>query len=50
VRDLPYYDAAISEKSIAGVAGFGRSLGILHENVEYSDIVATQFSHLWNAV
>jgi NitT/TauT family transport system substrate-binding protein len=48
-RDLPYYDAAISEKSVAGVAGFARSLGILNDNVEYGDIVATQFSHLWNA-
>ena len=50
MRDLPYYDAAISEKSIAGVVGFGCSLGILNEDVEYHDIVATQFSHLWNAV
>ena len=46
-RDLPYYDAAISEKSIAGVVGFARDLGILNDNVEYSNIVATQFSHLW---
>lgn len=47
-RDLPYYDATISEKSVAGVAGFARSLSILNENVEYSDVVATQFSELWN--
>jgi ABC-type nitrate/sulfonate/bicarbonate transport system substrate-binding protein len=47
-RDLPYYDAAISEKSIAGVVGFGRALGILDGDVAYGDIVATQFSHLWN--
>ncbi len=46
-RDLPYYDAAISEKSITGVTGFARDLGILNENVEYCDIVASQFSHLW---
>lgn len=46
-RDLPYYDAAISEKSVAGVIGFARGLGILNDNVEYSDIVATQFSHWW---
>jgi ABC-type nitrate/sulfonate/bicarbonate transport system substrate-binding protein len=48
-RDLPYYDAAISEKTIAGVIGFAHGLGILNENVEYGEIVATQFSHLWNA-
>jgi NitT/TauT family transport system substrate-binding protein len=47
-RDLPYYDAAVSETSIAGVVGFARSLGIINESVEYRDIVATQFSHLWS--
>jgi ABC-type nitrate/sulfonate/bicarbonate transport system substrate-binding protein len=47
-RDLPYYDAAISEKAIAGVVGFGRALGILDRDVAYGDIVATQFSDLWN--
>jgi len=48
-RDLPYYDAAIGEKSIAGVAGFARALGILDRDVAHGDIVATQFSHLWKA-
>jgi ABC-type nitrate/sulfonate/bicarbonate transport system substrate-binding protein len=48
-RDLPFYDAAISEKSITGVAGFARALGLINEDVEYGDVVATQFSHLWNA-
>lgn len=48
-RDLPYYDATISEKSIAAVAEFARTIGILNENVDYSDVVAAQFSHLWNA-
>ena len=44
---LPYYDAAISEKSIAGVVGFGRALGLLNRDVAYDEIVATRFSHLW---
>jgi ABC-type nitrate/sulfonate/bicarbonate transport system substrate-binding protein len=48
-RDLPYYDAAIGRRSIAGAAGFARALGILDEDVAYGDVVATQFSHLWNA-
>jgi NitT/TauT family transport system substrate-binding protein len=48
-RDLPYYDAAIGEKSAAGVVGFARGLGILDRDVSYSDIVATQFSHLWTS-
>jgi NitT/TauT family transport system substrate-binding protein len=46
-RDLPYYDAAISETSIAGVMSFARGLGILDRDVAYGDVVATQFSHLW---
>jgi ABC-type nitrate/sulfonate/bicarbonate transport system substrate-binding protein len=46
-RDLPYYDAAIGETSIAGLRGFARDLGILDRDVAYGDIVATEFSHLW---
>jgi NitT/TauT family transport system substrate-binding protein len=46
-RDLPYYDAAIGEKAIVGVVGFAQALGIINRNVEYRDVVATQFSHLW---
>jgi NitT/TauT family transport system substrate-binding protein len=47
-RDLPYYDAAINERAIAGVAAFARALGILNGAVAYRDIVATEFSHLWS--
>jgi NitT/TauT family transport system substrate-binding protein len=46
-RDLPYYDETISEKAITGVVGFTRALGIINQSIEYRDIVATQFSHLW---
>ncbi len=46
-RDLPYYDAAISETAVAGVVGFARALGIINRDVECRDIVATQFSDLW---
>jgi NitT/TauT family transport system substrate-binding protein len=46
-RDLPYYNAAISENSVAGVVGFARALGILDRDVAYGDVVATGFSHLW---
>ena len=48
-RDLPYYDAAISKDAIAGVVGFARALGILNRDVDYCDIVAAEFSHLWSA-
>jgi NitT/TauT family transport system substrate-binding protein len=47
-RDLPYYDATIGEKSVSGVVGFAQALGILNGNVDYRDIVAIQFAHLWS--
>ena len=47
-RDLPYYDATISQKSVDGVLGFARALSILNGSLDYSDIVAAQFSQLWN--
>jgi ABC-type nitrate/sulfonate/bicarbonate transport system substrate-binding protein len=48
-RDLPYYDAAISESFVAGMNRFARDLGILDSDVPYEKVVATQFRHLWNA-
>ncbi|HTZ36921.1 MAG TPA: hypothetical protein VMB84_12890, partial [Stellaceae bacterium] len=47
-RDVPYYDAAIGERSIAGVVGFARDLGLLDREIAYGDVVATEFSHLWS--
>lgn len=47
-RDLPYYDASISEEFVRGMNSFARDLDILHKDVAYSDVVASQFSHLWN--
>lgn len=47
-RDLPYYDATISQKAIASVDGFARTIDILRgDQIAYENIVATQFSHLW---
>jgi ABC-type nitrate/sulfonate/bicarbonate transport system substrate-binding protein len=46
-RDLAYYDAAISEKSVAAINEFARSMSVLDDDVPYADIVATRFSHLW---
>ena len=48
-RDLPYYDASISESFVAGMNGFARAVGILHGDVPYEKVVATQFRHLWKA-
>ena len=46
-RDLPYYDAAISERSIKAINDFARRMSILDEQVPHGQIVATQFRELW---
>jgi NitT/TauT family transport system substrate-binding protein len=48
-RDLPYYDAAISETTFEGLCRFARATGLLHGHPSYEDVVATSFSHLWTA-
>jgi len=48
-RDLPFYDAAISEKSVAAINRFAHSMSVLDDDVPYADIVATQFRHLWHS-
>jgi ABC-type nitrate/sulfonate/bicarbonate transport system substrate-binding protein len=46
-RDLPYYDATISEKTIAGLNGFAREAGLIDHAVPYDKAVATRFADLW---
>lgn len=46
-RDLPFYDAAISEPSFAAINDFARRVGILDGAPEYAAVVATQFRDLW---
>ncbi len=48
-RDLPFYDAAIGEKSVAAINEFARSMSVLDDDVPYADIVATRFRHLWHS-
>jgi len=48
-RDLPYYDATISEESVRGMNAFTRELGLLRGDPQYADVVATQFAPLWAA-
>jgi NitT/TauT family transport system substrate-binding protein len=48
-RDLPFYDADISEAAIAGLNGFARKADLLTSDVPYEIAVATQFSHLWKS-
>jgi NitT/TauT family transport system substrate-binding protein len=47
-RDLPFYDAAISEHSVAAINRFAVSMSVLDEDVPYPDIVATRFRDLWH--
>ena len=46
-RDAPYYTAAISSESVVSLNRFCRDLGRLPEDVDYEQVVATLFAHLW---
>jgi len=46
-RDLPYYDPAISEATVAAMNRFAQDMGLLSGPVRYDEVVATQFRHLW---
>lgn len=48
-RDLPYYDATISERFVAGMNEFARQVGILEGDVDYDQVVATEFADLWQS-
>jgi ABC-type nitrate/sulfonate/bicarbonate transport system substrate-binding protein len=47
-RDLPYYDASISEHTVEVMNAFARDVGLLDGHPRYRDVVATQFAHLWH--
>ncbi|HUZ71513.1 MAG TPA: ABC transporter substrate-binding protein [Stellaceae bacterium] len=46
-RDLPFYDAAISEASVARMNEFARDVGVLAGDVPYERVVATELRGLW---
>jgi ABC-type nitrate/sulfonate/bicarbonate transport system substrate-binding protein len=46
-RDLPFYDAAISEETVNGLNRFAQSVGLLAEPVSYEQVVAARFRDLW---
>jgi ABC-type nitrate/sulfonate/bicarbonate transport system substrate-binding protein len=48
-RDLPYYDASISESFVKGMNQFARDLGLLTGPAPYEKVVAAQFRSLWQA-
>ena len=47
-RDLPFYDATITTRSLAAVNSFGRRMSLVDDDARYDEVVATQFSHLWS--
>ena len=46
-RDLPYYDPAISSEVVTKLNDFAQNLGLLSAPVPYEQVVAVEFSHLW---
>jgi NitT/TauT family transport system substrate-binding protein len=48
LRDVPYYDASITRRSINGMCAFARSLGLLKSEPRYEDIVATECARFWD--
>jgi len=48
-RDAPFYDPAISARSVAALNEFARNLGLLSAAPAYDKVVATRFQHLWKS-
>jgi ABC-type nitrate/sulfonate/bicarbonate transport system substrate-binding protein len=46
-RDLPFYDAAISRNTVAGLSSFARNCHLIDADLAYEDIVATDLTDLW---
>jgi NitT/TauT family transport system substrate-binding protein len=46
-RDLPYYDPTISEETVTHMNRFAQDIQLLPAPVPYDQVVATQFSDLW---
>jgi ABC-type nitrate/sulfonate/bicarbonate transport system substrate-binding protein len=46
-RDLPYYDPTISAEVVSRLQDFAQHVGLLAAPVPYEQVVAVEFSHLW---
>ena len=46
-RDAPFYDPAISRRSVDALNDFSRNMGLVSGTVTYERVVAAQFQHLW---
>lgn len=47
-RDAPFYDARIAPEAVDGVVKLGLRQKLLKVPITYNDLIATQFSGLWN--
>jgi ABC-type nitrate/sulfonate/bicarbonate transport system substrate-binding protein len=47
-RDLPYYDPTIAPEKVERMNRFAQEIGLLKAPAAYDQVVATEFSHLWN--
>ncbi len=48
-RDAPFYDAALSQETVASLNRFAAEMGLLDREASYDDVVAVEFAPLWNA-
>ena len=46
-RDAPFYDATITAEAVAGINTFAKTDGLIDQPLAYEQIVAAQFSGLW---
>ena len=46
-RDLPFYEAAVTEPQVTAMNRFARTIGLLESPVPYETVVATRFRPLW---
>ena len=46
-RDAPFYDATITAEAVAGINTFAKTNGLIDQPLAYEQIVAAQFSSLW---
>jgi hypothetical protein len=47
-RDVPFYDASLTESAVASMTRYACDVGLLQRPVAYEKIVANQFRSLWN--
>jgi NitT/TauT family transport system substrate-binding protein len=47
-RDAPFYDPSIRTTTVESMNRFARNIGILRGDVQFDDVVAAQFSPLWD--